>query len=209
MSRRTVAAYAAVCLLLSSTVLALRVTDARKPDTLETALESIGTRITDWQLASTATLNAVELQAVRPTAYIARTYSRGDLQAGVFVAYYALQRAGESMHSPRNCLPGEGWDIWQQGSVQIDLDGKPVDINRTLIQNAGNRLAVLYWYQSRSRIIANEYVGKLLLVRDALLNRSTGGALVRITLPESAAMGPEGAQFAAGLMREVQRCLGR
>jgi EpsI family protein len=84
-----------------------------------------------------------------------------------------------------------------------------VTINRTSIHNAGNRMVALYWYQSTNRVVADEYLGKFLLVRDALVEGRTGGSIVRITFPDTSDSLAEASQFAASLMREVQRCLGR
>ena len=69
-------------------------------------------------------------------------------------------------------------------------------------------MVVFYWYQSKHRIIASEYMGKILLAKDALLDGRTGGSLVRITLPDTAAAPAEAKAFAALLIPEVQRCIG-
>jgi EpsI family protein len=202
----SLAAYVALLSLLAGTVLGSRQTELREPDRLEFALDSISSIIAGWKLVETAKLNQSQMNAIRPTSYIARTYERDGQQMGVFVSYYAIQRAGESMHSPRNCLPGEGWEIWQHGSAEIPQSGRSVTIKHVSIQNAGHRMKVLYWYQSRNRVLANEYLGKVLLVRDALLDGRTGGALVRIVSSDGS---DAPIPFAAALMQEVQRCLGR
>ena len=42
---------------------------------------------------------------------------------------------------------------------------------------------VLYWYQGRGRISANEYLVKWELLRDATLKQRTDEALVRVIVP--------------------------
>src|SRR5690349_2447424 len=44
--------------------------------------------------------------------YVARVYSRDSLmQFTTLVSYYERQSQGKTIHSPRNCLPGAGWEI--------------------------------------------------------------------------------------------------
>jgi hypothetical protein len=42
---------------------------------------------------------------------------------------------------------------------------------------------VYYWYQGRGRVVANEYVVKWNLLRDAMTLRRTEEALVRVVVP--------------------------
>ena len=50
-------------------------------------------------------------------------------------------------------------------------------------QKGVERQAVLYWYQGRGRVVANEYANKLWLMLDAARLRRTNGALVRLITP--------------------------
>ena len=85
------------------------------------------------------------------------------------------------MHSPKNCLPGAGWESVHSSGIQIGSQGgAAVVVNEYLVAQGARRDVVLYWYQSHGRIVASEYVAKILLISDGLKNRSTDGALVRI-----------------------------
>jgi EpsI family protein len=122
------------------------------------------------------------------------------------VAYYAAQRAGESMHSPRNCLPGSGWDIWKYDAVGLPPPAEGRKINRFFIQNQGRRMRVYYWYQSRRRVVADEYLGKILLIRDTLLTGRTSGALVRLTVDDTPDTNEAVLAFAASLIGRLDPC---
>jgi len=67
---------------------------------------------------------------------------------------------------------------------------------------------VLYWYQSSSRIIASEYLGKFLLMRDAALNGRTDGAMVRIIVPDQPQAVQQAEEFASQLIPHMERCFG-
>jgi len=196
-------------LLLSLTLVASSLSERRRSDYLAQPLQDIDTQLAGWRAVSDQALGARVLKALLPTSYLARTYQKRDLQLGLFIAFYAQQRAGESMHSPKACLPGSGWEIWNYDAALIPVAGRQVRVNKYSIHNSGQRMLMFYWYQSRQRIIASEYLGKLLLVRDALIDGRTAGSLVRITVPDVAGASDEAIAFASGLIPQVDRCFGR
>jgi EpsI family protein len=198
-----------IAVLLSATIAVNHLTARRVPETLAMPLDQIDSQLLDWRVTNTQQLGASDLKALAPTAYLARTYQKGNNQLDLFIAFYAQQRAGESMHSPKHCLPGSGWEIWRLGRTLIPVDGRQVAINQYSIENAGARRLMMYWYQSKNEIIASEYIGKLLLARDALFTGRTGGSIVRIILPDTPEAATEGSAFAAIIAAKVQNCLGK
>ena len=101
----------------------------------------------------------------------------------VYVAYYDRQVQGKSIHSPKNCLPGAGWDILTSTRVPAPSGTPGATVNRVLLANKGNRALVYYWYQGRGRLEASEYVVKWNLLKDAALHGRTEETLVRIVVP--------------------------
>ena len=104
----------------------------------------------------------------------------------LYVAWYDSQRAGRSVHSPRTCLPGGGWQIVEFDQVEVpgvQAAGQPLRVNRALIGLGTDRQLVYYWFQQRGRIITNEYLAKWYLFWDSLTRNRTDGALVRLAIP--------------------------
>jgi EpsI family protein len=196
-------------LLLVLTIAASKLTERRIVESLAAPLESIPEAIDGWSILKTETLDTRTLQVLMPTSYLSRIYGKDGRQLGVFVAYYAVQRAGETMHSPKNCLPGSGWEIWRQDSTTVQVQGQPKRINKYSIQRLGQRSLVFYWYQSKERVIASEALGKIMLVRDSLVDGLTGGVLARVTVSDTGLDATDGEAFAAHLVRDIQRCFGR
>jgi EpsI family protein len=121
------------------------------------------------------------------TDYLDRGYWKPGMNqdlVGLYVAYLRSQRTGASIHSPKNCLPGAGWNPVQASIYELPLDdGRKVPINLYILRKGMDEQLVLYWYQSHGRIVASEYWGKFYLVYDALRLNRTDAALVRITIP--------------------------
>jgi len=200
--------YVCTILLLGATLGAYTISARRPPDFLALPLDTIDRQIDGWSMTGEEPLTQGVLGRLQLTSYISRIYQKNGTRLGLFVAFYAQQRAGESMHSPKHCLPGSGWEIWKHGSAMVPVNGRQVEINQYSIQNSGQRMLIFYWYQSKDRILASEYMGKVLLAKDALFNGHTAGSLVRIMLPDVPSAPAEGTAFATVLIPEMQRCLG-
>ena len=109
----------------------------------------------------------------------------GHLQASLFVAFFKTQRDGQSPHSPKNCLPGNGWQPVEIGTISIAVPGRadPITANRYIASHGGQKALIVYWYQSRDRIIADEYEAKFWLIADSIRYHRSDTALVRIVVP--------------------------
>lgn len=195
--------------LLATTLTASKLTAMRISSSLAQPLETIGRDIAGFHGTDGAALDEGTLSALRCDAHLSRLYRKPGIEADLFIAYYAQQRSGESMHSPKHCLPGSGWEIWDYGSTDIPVAERTFRVNKYSISRESQRMLVLYWYQSRSRIFASEYLGKILLLRDALLQHSTAGSIVRIIVPDRPGALAEGRVFASALIPQVERCFGR
>lgn len=125
------------------------------------------------------------IQAVSVNDYANRIYA--DPQGRtvqLYVGYYQSQRTGDTIHSPKNCLPGAGWQPVRSGGATVNLsDGRQIVVNEYIIEQGLDRQLVFYWYQGRGRVIASEYWGKFWMVADALMHNRTDGALVRLIIP--------------------------
>jgi EpsI family protein len=149
------------------------------------------------------------------TDYMARVYWRPDSTATftTYVGYYDRQTQGKSMHSPKNCLPGAGWEILHGGTMTVAASDGPHVINRYLLKNGAQQAVAYYWYQGRGRVVASEYAVKFNLLRDAALDGHTEEALVRIVAFMDSAINTDAAadKLVAGiaprLMDDVARVL--
>jgi EpsI family protein len=114
--------------------------------------------------------------------YLSRIYLGNDPESvDLYIAYYARQRIGITIHSPKNCLPGGGWQPISASLISVSMpDGSRRLVNAYLVEKGPERDLVLYWYQLHGRIVASEYWSKLYTVLDAAYLRRTDEALVRI-----------------------------
>ena len=153
-----------------------------------------------------------ERVAAGMTSYIYREFDEGPSPITVYVGYYDHQTQGKTIHSPKNCLPGSGWEALEAAPIAVTTTGGPVTVNRYLLQNKNQQALVFYWYQGRGRVAANEYQVKWELLRDAALRGRSEEALVRLVVflnenvTESQAI-EEASRVAADLVPAVFRSL--
>lgn len=155
------------------------------------------------------------LGALKLTDYLLRDYVSVDGRAGInlYVAYYASQRKGEAVHSPRSCIPGDGWRI--QKLSQVAVNGLPngsgkMTVNRVIIAKGNLRQVVYYWFDQRGREMTNEYRVKWFLFWDGLTRNRTDGALIRLVTPLQRDEAPASADkrlagFLRGIYPELER----
>jgi exosortase D (VPLPA-CTERM-specific) len=102
----------------------------------------------------------------------------------LYIAYYGEQRKGASIHSPRACLPGGGWEIASLEDHAVEgavSGGKTLVVNRAVIKKGEVSQLVYYWFKQRERNETDEFLIKWWLFWDALTRNRTDGALVRLT----------------------------
>ncbi|MPY74871.1 MAG: VPLPA-CTERM-specific exosortase XrtD [Alphaproteobacteria bacterium] len=150
-------------------------------------LSAFPLRVGDWH-GQRRTIEPPVLRTLKLTDYALMDFINSKGRGGVnyYVAYYESQRKGEAVHSPRSCIPGDGWQIEYLGKTAVDGvttgSGKLI-VNRVVIAKGETRQVVYYWFAQRGRHLTNEYLVKWYLFWDGLTRNRTDGALVRLVTP--------------------------
>ena len=178
--------FALVALLLAVTALFLHARSRNEVLPTRQPLADLPHQLGDWT-GTDVPIQQEVLDVLGAGDFLLRVYqdsSRRQPYVDLFLAYFPSQRAGDTIHSPKHCLPGAGWQPVESGRVTLDLPGhSPFVANRYVIAKGTDRQLVLYWYLAHDRAVASEYWAKFYLVTDSIrLNRSDG-SLVRVTTP--------------------------
>ncbi|MBD9357547.1 VPLPA-CTERM-specific exosortase XrtD [Methylomonas albis] len=145
------------------------------------------TKLGSWQ-GRNDYLTQFYLNELKLTDYVIVNFMQPETRNSVnfYSAYYQSQRKGAAVHSPRSCIPGDGWQISsfeQREFADLQLDGQALQVNRAIIQKGESRQLVYFWFQQRGRMITNEYMVKWYLFYDAITMNRTDGALIRLVTP--------------------------
>ena len=153
---------------------------------LRRTLDAFPTSLGAWKAAETVKLDDEVLEVLKPSDYLLRRYVDDSGRAiWLYVGYWQTQRKGAEIHSPKNYLPGGGWEPREAKRLRIDVGkgDRGLEVNRFVLQKGSDAMMVLYWYQSQGRSVAGELEAKLQLVRNAVFNNRSDGAIVRISSP--------------------------
>lgn len=118
--------------------------------------------------------------------YVLANYKNNSGErVNLYVGFYQSQKEGDIIHSPKNCMPGAGWKITGTSieTVNVSDDEKNISVIKLLLQKGAEKQIVLYWFQSRGRIIFSEYMQKIWLVIDSVTRQRTDGSFVRLISP--------------------------
>jgi EpsI family protein len=149
-------------------------------------LAELSKSLGDWRFAEEGVVDQESQDVLKADDLLLREYKQPSTgqAATLFVAAFRSQRNGKTPHSPKNCLPGAGWTSLSQDDYQIDVgQAAPITVNRYVVQHAEQRQLVMYWYQSRDRVVAGEYAAKYYVMVDAVKLNRTDTALVRVVVP--------------------------
>lgn len=174
--------FAFAAILLGATLSLLMARDHEEVLPPRSQLASFPSAMGQWKGKDLQT-SAELAESLGPGEFLLRDYVNRDQRtaANLFIAYFPSQRAGDTIHSPKNCLPGAGWIPAETSRIWIDQPGgNKVEVNRILVTKGAERALVLYWYQAHGRVTPSEYGAKYYLVADAIRMNRSDGALVRI-----------------------------
>jgi EpsI family protein len=150
-------------------------------------LASFPTNLGPWMMVRDTPLEKEVQDVLKSDDSINREYRSAVVpnSAWLFVAFFKTQRYGQAPHSPKNCLPGSGWEPTENTdiSIQVPTRAEPIVTNKYVVAHGTDTSVVLYWYQSHNRVIASEYWAKFWLVADAIRYRRSDTALVRVVVP--------------------------
>jgi EpsI family protein len=144
-------------------------------------MASFPMQVGEWSGRSIA-IDPEALSVLGPGDFLNRVYfSRTAAPVSLFIGYFPSQRTGDTIHSPKNCLPGAGWVFAESGVETVPLSsGRDLRVGRYVIAKGADRQLVLYWYQAHGRAVVSEYAAKFYLVADSIRLNRTDGALVRV-----------------------------
>ena len=166
-------------------------------------LAAFPSAIGEWRMVREGVIEQDEREVLRADDYLTRDYAASPGKTvSLFVAYFRSQRAGQTPHSPKNCLPGSGWTWSVSATIHVNIAGRaqPIEINRYILSKGGEHAVVLYWYQSRDRVVASESRSAMFTAWDALRYNRTDTELVRVVTP----VAQDGVDFIQAFFTKLQ-----
>jgi EpsI family protein len=170
--------------VLAGALLLTQFRSVGEPVPVRQPLRTLPRTLGDWPAREDSVLDPDVIRTLELSDYLMRRdVDPSGRSVWLYVGYWAAQRRGAQMHSPKNCLPGSGWEAVDSAIVQLPVpssDG-PISLNRYLVQKGTEQQLVLYWYQYQRDTVADEIRARMRLVKNSVVHHRTDGALVRLS----------------------------
>ena len=99
-------------------------------------LERFPAEMSAWRTARDIPMEPAVQDVLRADDTLNRVYldpASGET-ASLFIAFFRTQRTGQTPHSPKNCLPGAGFEPVESGQINVPIPGRgEIGINRYLV----------------------------------------------------------------------------
>ena len=167
-------------------------TDPIFPD--RASFEEFPDQLENWSCQERQLMDDETIDNLGVTDYLLCNFENPEFSSivGVYLGYHASQIREEgggpgvnTIHPPAHCLPGSGWDIIDNRLVEVDFDGLPqvpATVRRLVIARGDDRQLTYYWYQSRGRVVSQDWKKILYVGFDRAARSRTDGSLVRFTV---------------------------
>ena len=173
-------------------------------------LDIFATNLGPWTMTAQYPLADDALKLLKADDTLTRDYRGvGPGKVELFVAFFKSQQAGVTPHSPKMCLPANGWTEQSSSIVPIKVPGEtlPIPVNRYVVSREEQRRLVLYWFQNWHRATADEYLSKMYVLLDSLRYRRSDEALIRVVTDINGTSDSEAEAHAIQFLQDVYQPL--
>jgi EpsI family protein len=153
-------------------------------------------RVGSWVMIDESHFSDQVLEVLKPSDYLSRSYKNasGD-QLGLYLGFHDGGPQSGPIHSPKQCLPGSGWNRLNDEVRFVKVDGRKVPFVSSVYQKDQQKQLFLYWFQVRNEVLTNEYALKFAMMENSLLANRRDSAFIRLSLMVT---GEESAAIAVG-----------
>lgn len=150
---------------------------------ISTPLDQFPQRAGDWTMTGQARFDERVLAVLLPTDYLSRSYidSKGD-KLSLYIGFHNGGPNSGPIHSPKQCLPGSGWNRLKEEVRQVKFKGENVSYVSAIYQKDTEKQLFLYWFQVRDQILTNEYMLKLAMIKNSVLSNRRDSAFIRLSV---------------------------
>lgn len=147
------------------------------------SLDLFPQKIGNWTMTGQARFDERVLAVLLPTDYLSRSYV--DSQGNKLSLYIGFHDGGPNsgpIHSPKQCLPGSGWNYLKNDVRQVNYNGSEIPYVSAIYQKDTEKQLFLYWFQVRDQILTNEYALKLAMVKNSMLSNRRDSSFIRLSV---------------------------
>lgn len=134
-----------------------------------------------WRASESRLPPSVEAVAGASDYFYGDFLSTYNNKINLYIAYYQDQKKGPAPHSPKVCIPGDGWVITSDTPVLItSSNGKSHEVSRLIISKDEHTIVTYYWLKQGKNIYRQQFVARFNLIWFAIKENRADAALIRM-----------------------------
>jgi EpsI family protein len=138
----------------------------------------------EWRMISQERFSEDILSVLKPTDYLSRSYEGPRVsRIGLYIGYHDGGKESGEIHSPKNCLPGNGWQQVSNERMHLNTQLNKISLIKAVYQKGDTRELFLYWFQVQDKTLSNEYSLKLAGISNSIIHGRKDAAFIRISVP--------------------------
>lgn len=142
-----------------------------REDAVEKVEKKIDLKVEGWEFKNIEDKNKVMGILQTNISIFADYYRQDEELVNLYVGGYRAADAAKMSHAPQVCFTTQGWHILINDKIDLVVATKIIKVNRLLLEKAGEKKLVYYWYQTAKESYAELFLMKLALLKNSLTNR--------------------------------------
>lgn len=136
-----------------------------------------------WHMTGQARFDERTLAVLRPADYLSRSYrnDKGE-SVSLYIGYHDGGPDSGAIHSPRQCLPGSGWNRLSSKVSSVEFDGQKIPYVQAIYQKDAEKQLFLYWFQVRDAIVTDEYMMKVEQIINSIKANRRDSSFIRLSV---------------------------
>lgn len=145
-------------------------------------LDSFPVASGQWRTVASQHFDQSTIEVLNPTDYLFRRYINPQGRfVDLYIGYHDGGQGAGPVHSPKNCLPGGGWNLESRQNIKINVGGDALPVVRSLYMKGGVKVQLMYWYQVAGNVFDSELGMKAGEITASVFHRRRDTALVRVS----------------------------
>lgn len=150
---------------------------------LSQPLSQFPSEVGGWRSIHQEFFSQALLSVLRPSDYLSRRYlGPAGKTVDLYIGYHDGAQGSGPIHSPKNCLPGNGWFEINSHPMEIDIGGDHIHLTQALYRQEDRQELFVYWFMVRGRTLSTEIGLKMAEIVNSVRNGQRGASFVRLNL---------------------------
>jgi len=136
-----------------------------------------------WRAIRQDYFSSALLAVLRPSDYLSRRYlGPAGKTVDLYIGYHDGAQGSGPIHSPKNCLPGNGWLEITSRPLEVEIGGERVHLTQALYRQEDRQELFVYWFMVRGETLSTEIGLKLAEIANSVRHGQRGASFIRLSL---------------------------